>query len=1118
MVNSYSPSFGRFSRGAYLTLFLLVSFSCSVWGQGFGTIVGTVTDQSGAVVAGAKVTVTDPATGQSRDEATNAQGYYVVPSLKPAPYDVSVSASGFGVATQKGVTLLADQTATVNIALALGKTAETVLVTGEPPQVNTTTATMSEVVEQRRVVDLPLNGRNAATLLLVVAGATPAPASDVDQGNTKTFPGAVTVSTNGSRQNQVSYRLDGANNNDLYTNTNQPFPFPDALQEFSVQTSNYGARYGGNAGGVVNVVTKSGTNSLHGDVFEFNRNAVFNARNFFAPTRDQLKRNQFGGTIGGPVYIPKLYNGKDKTFFFFGYQGTRIRNVGNPQSATLPTAAERTGDFSALLNGTNPANPFRRSIQLRDKNGNVLPGNIIPSSLFDPAAINFFKYVPVPTSTNGTTFFSQPIGQNFKEFLTRGDHSFSEHDRLSLRYFYDQFDNQGYIDPKNVLSYQNFTTIISQNALVAETHIFGAGAVNEFRASFSRETSVRGPANGSIGLTDLGVNIYQPSTGKLIEGINVNGYFNPGQTDPASFIRNQYNLSDDFNLVRGRHTISFGGSASRAQVLLRNQFRTSGQYTFTADLTGDGLASFMQGYIRTFTQGFGEFKDNLINTYSLYVQDDFHVSRKLTVNFGLRYDPFFPWMEQKNRIEQFAPENYYKGVKSQVYVNAPPGLLFPGDPGVPRWGATASLNNFSPRLGFAYDLTGDGKTSIRGGAGSFYDAIQSGIANNRTVDLTPFSPQLSLTTPAGTFSNPYIGITNPFPAQFPPPRNAAFPAPVLVVTYDPANGGKQLTPTVYNWNVSLERQLSSTWLLRLAYVGSRSTHLQESVELNPAVYGPGATAGNTDARRAFRNYGSISQASQDINSIYHSAQVTVQKRLSHGVSLLANYTWAKSLDTLPAGMAISTIDQSSYSAIPWSFPGRHQNDYGPSEFDRTHRFILSYVWDLPKLTGHSAWLRYTVGGWQWTGIFTAQNGAPFTVRAGTDRSLTGLGSDRASFVGNVDPYGGNACGNTAPCVNFLNPAAFTVAPLGQFGNVGKGSLRGPNYINVDSGLFKDIPVKSEAVRFQFRAEFFNVFNRVNYDLPAGDSRTPAYNGANFGSLNRALERERIGQLALKLLF
>jgi hypothetical protein len=302
----------------------------------------------------------------------------------------------------------------------------------------------------------------------------------------------------------------------------------------------------------------------------------------------------------------------------------------------------------------------------------------------------------------------------------------------------------------------------------------------------------------------------------------------------------------------------------------------------------------------------------------------------------------------------------------------------------------------------------------------------------------------------------------------------------------------------------------------MAYVGSRSTHLLESVELNPAIYRPGSTA-STDARRAFQGYGSITQGSQDINSIYHSAQVTLQKRLSHGISMLANYTWSKSLDDLPAQMAVSTIDQGNYSAIPWNFPGRHQNDYGPSEFDHSHRFILSYVWDLPKFSGRSAWLRYTVGGWEWTGIFTAQNGAPFTVRAGTDRSLTGLGSDRASFVGNVDPYGGNACGNTAPCANFLNPAAFTVPPLGGFGNVGKGSLRGPDYVNLDSGLFKEFPLKSESVRLQFRAEFFNVLNRVNYILPPPTAVTINYNASNFGAATQAQD-PRIGQLALKLLF
>ncbi|HZQ53691.1 MAG TPA: carboxypeptidase regulatory-like domain-containing protein [Bryobacteraceae bacterium] len=1092
-------------------LFLATSLASA---QGFATIVGTVTDPSGAVIAGAKVTVTDPATGVTRQESTNQQGYFVVSTLRPSTYEVAISATGFADFKQTGVRLLADQTLPVNATLNIGKAAETVSVSAEPLAINTSNSTLSEVVEQRRVVDLPLNGRNAASLLLVVAGAIPAPPNDVDQGNTKSFPTVVTVSTNGARQNEVSFRLDGANNNDIYTNANQPFPFPDALQEFSVQTSNYGAQYGGNAGGVVNIVTKSGTNELHGLLFEFVRNYDFNARNFFAAKRDLLKRNQYGGTIGGPVVIPKLYNGKDKTFFFFGYQGTKIRNVGNTSSAFVPTAAERTGDFSALLNASNPANPFHKKIQINDRNGVPIPGNILLPGQLNPASLAFLKYLP-QAGGNGQIFYSQPIVQNFGEYVARGDHSFSDNDRLTLRYFYDSFTNEGFLDPSNYLSFQNYANIIDQNALIGETHIFGPAAVNDFRLSFSRETSNRGPAAGSIGLTDLGVNIWQPPTAKTIEGIQVSGYFSPGQTDPAAFIRNQYNLSDDFNLVHGKHSISFGGSVIRAQVLLRNQFRTSGSFSFTSDVTNDALASFMQGYARSFTQGFGEFKDNLLNTFNLYVEDDYHVSRRLTLNLGLRYDPLFPWEERKFRTEQFTPADYYAGIHSQVYVNAPAGLLFPGDPGAPKWGANGSFDNVAPRVGFAYDLTGDGKTSLRGGAGVFYDALLAGAYNNRFVDVTPFSPQFSVTTPPGTFSNPYFGFTNPYPAPFPPPKNVSFqPYPVLAITYDTSNDHKLQTPTIYNWNLTLERQLSAGWLLRVAYAASRSTHLLEPMELNPAVYIPGSKLG-TDARRTFQPFGSIIQSTQDINAIFHSAQITLQKRFARGITILANYTWSRALDDTPAGSGIVAAAQGGQSQLPWNFPGRHNDDYGPADYDHPQRVVVSYVWDLPKLNGHNALLRYTLGGWLWTGIVSAMSGGPFTVFAGKDQSQTGLGEDRVSFTG-IDPYGGNACGLSAPCVNYLNPAGFALPAVGSFGNIGKGSLRGPNYVDFDSGLFKEFPFASERVRLQFRAEFFNVFNRVNFNNPA-NSTTPNFSAGGFGTLTSAQD-PRIGQLALKVLF
>jgi hypothetical protein len=757
---------------------LLALAACgAVYGQGFGTIVGTVTDPSGAVIPGAKVTVTDEATAAARDTKANEQGYYVVPSLRPSNYTVTVDAPGFAASVRKGIQLQADENATVNATVSVQQSTQAIEISAQAAQVNTSTATVSEVVDQRRVVDLPLNGRNAASLLLVVAGASPAPGNDVDQGNTKTFPATVTVSTNGSRQNQVSFRLDGANNNDLYTNSNQPFPFPDALQEFSVQTSNYSARYGGNAGGVVNVVTRSGSNELHGSLLEFNRNAVFNARNFFAAKRDQLKRNQYGGTIGGPVTIPHLYNGANKDFFFFGYQGTKIRNIGGTSSAYAPTAANIGGNFSNVLSASDPNNPFAKATQVIDPTTNLqFPGNIIPANRLDPAALAFTKYLPVAGSGNGRYFYSVPLAQDFNEYLVRGDHTFSDRDRLSARYFNDKFTNTGFLDKTNYLSNSNYSTIISQNALLGETHIVSPNALNEFRASFSRETSNRGPAPGSISLGDLGVSLYQPGGLKTLEGINVSGFFNPSQTDPADFIRNQYNLSDDFSWVRGKHSLSFGVSAVRGQVLLRNQFRTSGSYSFTADVTNDALATFLLGYVRTFTQGFGEFKDNRVTTYSMYVQDDYHVSSRLTLNLGLRYDPLFPWQETKKRIEQFSVSDYNANVHSQVYVNAPAGLLFPGDPGVPEWGTKGSYNNFAPRVGFAYAVGSDGKTSVRGG-GVFHDAIQDGIFNNRFVDVTPFSPQFSLTQPQGSFSNPYLGLANPYPSPFPRPEGFAVSRP-----------------------------------------------------------------------------------------------------------------------------------------------------------------------------------------------------------------------------------------------------------------------------------------------------------------------------------------------------
>ena len=616
--------------------------------------------------------------------------------------------------------------------------------------------------------------------------------------------------------------------------------------------------------------------------------------------------------------------------------------------------------------------------------------------------------------------------------------------------------------------------------------------------------------------------------------MNVSGYFNSSSFPPSIMYRTSYTLSDDLSWTRGRHNFAFGGSVARGQVLLRDAFLYGGVFSFTADNTGNALASFLLGSMRTFQQGAGEFKDNLAWYYNLYAQDDFHVSRNLTLNLGVRYEPFIPWYETKGRVEQFRASNYVAGIKSTQFPLAPAGLLFPGDATMPKYGVTASYLNFSPRVGFALDPHGDGKYSIRGGFGIFFDSQQVGIENNRFVDVSPFSTQVAITTPVGPLSNPYLGLVNPFPPPpVPLPTFSFTPTPILVVTYDPRNNSRMEAPVAYNYNLTIEHQFARGWLGRIGYVGAQSRHGTETVELNPAVYYPGNTLG-TDQRRAFNGlplgttpttanastqYGSIGQGTQDLMSNYNSLQATAQQRMKT-LTLLANYTYSKSLDDVPNGQGNAGVAAQSLSTLPSTNPLRHQVDYGPSDFDRRHIFTFSYVWDLPSFAHSNVLMRETLGGWQLTGIVRRQSGPYFTTTAGADRSQTGLNSDRAMRQPNANPYGGTPCATvTTSCVNYLNPAAFvtvytaTSYPLGTYGNTGKGAFNGPSFISWDAGALKNFSLTpSERVRLQFHAEFFNVLNHANFNNP-----TAAANNANFGRILGAGD-PRIGQLALKLIF
>jgi hypothetical protein len=1029
---------------------------------------------------------------------TSQDGLYTVPALRPTEYSVTVTADGFRTFTQSGITLRADEAVTVNATLQVGSAADKITVIGDAAQVDTATSTIGQVVDTRRVVDLPLNGRNAAALTVLVGGVVAAPNDSADQGQTKTFPVVVTVSANGSRANVTNYMLDGGNNVDEYTNVNLPFPFPDALQEFSVETSNYSAQYGQNAGGVVNVVTKSGTNQLHGDAFEYVRNREFNARNFFASTVDPMKRNQFGVTLGGPVTIPSLYKGRDKTFFFFGYQGTILREMLGAQSAYVPTQANLQGTFSSTI--------------IDPKSGTAFPNNQIPLTRFDAAALAFAKDLP-SIGGNGLVYYQKPVRQNYNEEVGRIDHLIGSNDRLTARYYRDRFDNVGILDTTNLLTYTDQAKNLVQNILASETHTFTPTVLNVFTLNFAREADQRGAPPGAPSVADFGVNMWQPPD-KALQSISVSGFFTIGDNPKARFTRNNWTLNNDLHWVRGNHALSFGVHAEISRMDIDSQYQEPGAFTFTADTTNSAPASFLLGYLRTLTQGSGQFFNNRDEFLGIYATDSYRVSKRLTLNYGVRWEPFFPWKELKHRMEQFNPTAYYADRVSTVYTNAPPGLLFPGDTGVPEYGVNSNYRDFEPRVGFAWDATGDGKTSLRAGAGMFYDSrMMAGFMNAVTTN-TPFSPTVGITTPQGPFSNPYLGITNPFPEPVPIPKNAAFPTPVIVVTLDPS--GNYKVPAIYNWNLTVERQIGKNWMAHASYVGSHTSHLATSLQENPAVFIPGSSLG-TDARRSFQPFSGITLDSQAVNEHYNSLQLGFEKRMSQGITILTNYTWGKALDNLPFNQSVTGPGpNASGTAYPWYFPKADALDIGRSDFDRQHRIVLSWVWQLPTPSGAGKAVRTAVGGWQLSGVFQAQTGQPLTVTYGQDMSLTGLGVDRAVLLGPA--LGPGAC-TSAPCENYLLKSSFGAPPkagtgspyIASFGNVGKGSITGPGAMTWDVALFRSFSFH-ERLTVQLRGEFFNLVNRANFNNP-----TTTMSSGGFGSISGSAD-PRIGQMALKVLF
>jgi hypothetical protein len=1193
---------------------LLLCIALSAMGlhaQGYGTISGSISDPSGAVVAGATVNATQTLTGNVMATTAGKDGRYVFPTLFPAPYSITVGAQGFETYKQSGIVLQADQALTVNVVLKIGSATQTVSISADAPQVDTTTGTLSQVIDQDRVVDLPLNGRSAATLITLVAGVVDATneGNGADQGNGKTFSAnnAVQVATsNGALPNQNNYLLDGGNNVDEMTNVNAPYPMPDAVQEFSVQTSNYNAEFGQSAGAMVNIVTKSGTSQFHGDLFEFLRNGFFNAESYFSPStaQDTLHRHQFGGTVGGPVIIPKISSGKT-TQFFFGYQHTLIHSGSGANSVTLPTPAEEGAsggyaDYGNLCtggwNGSNLCSTASQQIY-NPFTGVAYPLNRIPSSDFDQASVAYAKKFPTVSSDaaagkigNTSTYFKAT--QNyFDEYSARVDHNFGANDHLFGRYFYDWFQQPAVYDPNNLLSYTSYFNTRYQNALLAETHTFTPNILNNLVLNYQREVSLRGGPPESPDITDFGVNknVWQPPTGPYLAA-SVTGYFGASSSAFAGWGRNNYTFNDDLHWVKGNHSIAFGGHFELSKYDVTNVYQSYGGFSFnlagTSLPTGNvnAMANFMVGFMSSFQQGNYELVNDRNHFPGIYAQDSWKLFNRLTVNYGVRWEMFAPWANTVSKQTAFSPVNYAANKGTSQYAlsttsgtsGLPAGMIISGDPGFPANGVNNKYRQFMPRVGFAYDVFGDSKTVVRGGAGIFFQDRLPGFFNLNQAGFVPNTISISLTnplqtagSPGGPFSNPYCtgcatgAYNNPFPFTLPFKSTQVFPNAFQLGEYD-ASGNFQV-PVTYDYNLTVERELMSSWAVRIAYVGSGSRHQFVNLELNPAVNTgtmvsgkltfPGGTSG-ANTRRVYNtaptvgpcltttgcvtSYSQIIEAAMIGSAGYDSLQLTLTKKMQHGLSLLANYTWSKGLDNLPQATRVSNTEDlnAGESYVYPLYPSNATNipagaavsdikalDRGLSDIDHPQALSVSYVWELPKLHSGNGILRGVINGWRTSGLVQHHSGDTLTAVMNSDNSSTGLSQDRAQRNFMLPAYSKQAggvgdCAAGKLCKNWLNPAAFSVpANTGVgtgFGNVVKGTLRGPGFTVWNGALVRTFPVVRE-MNMEFRMEYFDVFNHTIFKNP--NTSNPISSSTTFGTItSEASAGPRVGQFALKFNF
>jgi hypothetical protein len=1037
-----------------------------------GTISGIVSDASGAVVPGAQVTITQLETNLQNSLATNESGYYSAPGLRPGHYTVELSRPGFQTQKKTGIELNVQDRLELNFTLALGTASAAVTVEGTAPLLESETSSLGQVIQEKTVNELPLNGRNFIQLATLTAGALP---------STRTNERDNFIS-NGARAVQNSYLLDGIDNKNRIMgfdgNSAQIVqPVIDGIEEFKVQTSTFSAEFGQAAGGVVNVTMKSGTNAFHGNVFEFLRNSDLDATPYFQPAgggNPLFIQNQYGATFGGPIL-------KNKTFFFGSWQGSRAGSAA-PQIASVPTAAEHQGVFPSKVTDPGTGQPF--------------PNNTIPVSRWDPVAAGLLPLYVLPTSSAlVNNYFSNPKEiVNSDNYSLKFDHHFSSSDSMFGRI------SQGW--GNNILptllpapsNTQGFTNLGQRQVVVSETHIFSGSKVNEFRLGFvytieSQDT--------------VGPNLYSQYgiqgaiTDPFIKGLptfTLTGFSQLGTPTtlgatpvPASGSGNRpilktgkiWQLLDNYSWTHNRHTVKFGMDFDRVTLFGHTTNSARPNFTFNGTYTGSGLGDFLLGDVYTTSTSQLQLITILQYVYSGYVQDDWKLSRKITLNVGLRYELPMPFVEAHDRQSNFVLDA--GPCYLQIVTVAQRGQC---NAGINRSLVRPDTNNFAPRVGLAIQATP--QWVVRSGFGVFYGRDENLGLASRLVSNLPYIVGASFT---GSTATPAFQLQNGIPANALSTVGLTPNANTTVYSF-PFNFS---TPYVEQWNLNVERQLAGNFVAQVGYTGSEAHKLFFPVNVNQAFPG----LGSVNSRRPYQGVGNITYYAPLVNSTYNAMIAKIERRFSKGLSLLASYTFGHSIDG--GGNEHDTGDVTPQDVRDL----RAQK--GSSNFDVRNRFVVSGVYAVPF--GRSGGVvAHVIRDWQFSGIFSAQGGQPFTPTLSTDPSSTGT-TAHPNRLGD-----GNLPSDQRSVSHWFDTQAFVAPPCVCFGNSGRDILRGPGFQDLDFSIVRNFQM-TERFRLQVRAESFNMLNHPNLGLPNSVIGNPA-----VGTITTTINPERQNQLALKIYF